>query len=123
MWGSQPFYFGDSISVGVRDLQRSIEWYKEKLKLQLTRFPSEDYDALLSFDKEDEMGLVLALIPLERPKRTSKNIRSCLREKSKEPIRSFRGIEVGPIQWDSGGNQFFEFYDLDGNKIEVCGEP
>lgn len=98
MWGSQPFYFGDSISVGVRDLQRSIEWYKEKLKLQLTRFPSEDYDALRSFDKEDEMGLALALIPLERPKRTSK-------------------------KRDSGGNQFFEFYDLDGNKIEVCGEP
>lgn len=123
MWGSQPFYLGDSISVGVRDLQRSIEWYKEKLKLQLTRFPSEDYDALRSCDKEDEMGVALALIPLERPKRTSKNIRSCLRGKSKEPISSFRGIEVGPIQRDSGGNQFFEFYALDGNKIEVCGEP
>lgn len=57
MWGSQPFYFGDSISVGVRDLQRSVEWYKEKLKLQLTRVPSEDYDALRSFDKKTKWAL------------------------------------------------------------------
>lgn len=83
MWGSQPFYFGDSISVGVRDLQRSIEWYKEKLKLQLTRFPSEDYDALRSFDKEDEMGLALALIP---PGGTKTNV-------EKHPILFARKIE------------------------------
>jgi hypothetical protein len=35
---------------------------------------------------------------------------------------SERGIAVGPMQSDSGGNQFFQFTDLDGNKIEVCRE-
>jgi hypothetical protein len=27
---------------------------------------------------------------------------------------------AGPLQMDSGGNQFFSFRDLDGNQIEVC---
>ena len=31
-----------------------------------------------------------------------------------------RGIAVGPITSDSGGNQLFQFDDLDGNSIEVC---
>jgi hypothetical protein len=34
-----------------------------------------------------------------------------------------RGIAVGPITTDSGGNQLFQFQDLDGNSIEVCKEP
>jgi len=33
------------------------------------------------------------------------------------------GIAVGLIQQDTGGNSFFEFQDLDGNRIEVCLEP
>jgi len=34
-----------------------------------------------------------------------------------------RGISVGPVRSDSGGNPFFQFQDLDGNSIEVCKEP
>jgi hypothetical protein len=34
-----------------------------------------------------------------------------------------QGISMGPIQSDSGGNRFFEFQDLEGNKIEVCTGP
>ena len=32
---------------------------------------------------------------------------------------STRGVDVGPIQSDSGGNQFFRFRDLEGNELEV----
>ena len=35
---------------------------------------------------------------------------------------SARGVHVGPIQSDSGGNQFFRFRDLEGNELEVCQE-
>ena len=34
-----------------------------------------------------------------------------------------RGIQIGPIQCDSGGNRFFKWQDLEGNTIEVCHEP
>jgi hypothetical protein len=34
-----------------------------------------------------------------------------------------RGTAVGPIEADSGGNQFFKIRDLEGNSIEVCVEP
>jgi hypothetical protein len=36
---------------------------------------------------------------------------------------SSKGIQMGPMQSDSGGNRFFEWQDLEGNTIEVCQEP
>jgi hypothetical protein len=50
----EEFYFGKSISVGVRDLDRAIAWYQEEIKLRLTPIQSEDFEALLAFDKEPE---------------------------------------------------------------------
>jgi hypothetical protein len=34
-----------------------------------------------------------------------------------------RGVAFQPTKSDSGGNQFFNFHDLEGNAIEVCVEP
>jgi catechol 2,3-dioxygenase-like lactoylglutathione lyase family enzyme len=34
-----------------------------------------------------------------------------------------RGVAVEPTTTDSGGNRFFWFQDLEGNRIEVCIEP
>jgi hypothetical protein len=31
MWGTRSFYFGDNVSVGVRNLDSAVAWYKEKL--------------------------------------------------------------------------------------------
>lgn len=42
-------------------------------------------------------------------------------EKAHEEFTT-RGVAVGPIQSDSGGNRFFHFQDADGNAIEVCVE-
>ena len=125
MWSTRSFYFGDSISVGVRDLSRAIAWYQEKLGLKLTPIKSEEFDALLALDKKDEDGVALVLIPPGETKVNveghpilfTKNI-----EKANEEFAS-RGIYVEPIQSDSGGNRFFRFQDLDGNTIEVCVEP
>jgi len=125
LWGARNFYFGDSISVGVRDLNQAIAWYQEKLGLKLTPIKSEEFDALLAFDKKDEDGVALVLIP---PGETSANVEghpilfAKRIEKAHEEFAS-RGIYVEPIQSDSGGNRFFRFQDLDGNSIEVCVEP
>jgi catechol 2,3-dioxygenase-like lactoylglutathione lyase family enzyme len=125
MWGRNKFYFGDNISVGVRDVGRAVAWYQEKLGLRLTPLASEDFEAFLAFSKDDEMGLALVAIPagettanVERhPILFSKKIEAC-----REEFAS-RGIHVGPLQRDSGGNSYFQFQDVDGNIIEVCVEP
>ena len=125
MLGARNFYFGDSISVGVRDLDRAIAWYQEKLKLRLTAIKSEDFEALLAFNKEDQDGVALVLMP---PGETKANVEGhpILFTKRIEKVHeefASRGVSVGSIQSDSGGNRFFQFQDVDGNTIEVCVEP
>jgi catechol 2,3-dioxygenase-like lactoylglutathione lyase family enzyme len=125
MWGRNNFYFGDNISVGVRDLDQAVAWYTEKLGLRVTPLKSEDFDAFLSLSKNDEVGLALVAIPAGEtaanveghPILFTKRIEACRDEFAS------RGIRVGPIQQDSGGNSFFQFEDVDGNFIEVCIEP
>jgi len=125
MWGGKKFYFGDSISVGVRDLDKAIAWYQEKLGLRLTPLKSDDFSAFLAFAKDDEIGVALVAIPAgetdanieERPILFAKKIEAC-----REEFIS-RGIQVRPLQRDSGGNSFFQFSDVEGNVIEVCVEP
>ncbi len=125
MWGAKNFYFGDNISLGVRDLRRAVAWYQEKLGLRLTPLKSEDFEAFLSFSKDDDTGLALVVIP---PGETRANVEGhpILFTKKIEATHSdfsSKGINVGPIQSDSGGNRFFRFRDLEGNEIEVCIEP
>ncbi len=122
MWGAKNFHFGDNISLGVRDLEQVITWYQEKLGLRLTPLKSEDFEAFLSFSKDDDTGLALP------PGETKANVEGhpILFTKKIEAGHSdfsSKGINVGPIQSDSGGNRFFRFKDLEGNEIEVCQEP
>jgi catechol 2,3-dioxygenase-like lactoylglutathione lyase family enzyme len=125
MWGGKHFYFGDNVSIGVRDLHRAVGWYQEKLGLRLTPLKSEDFAAFLAFSKDDETGLALVVIP---PGETKANVEDhpILFSKKLEAAHAefvSRGIGVDPIQSDSGGNRFFRFRDLEGNEIEVCHEP
>lgn len=125
MWGGKNFYFGDNISVGVRDPGNAIAWYKEKLGLRVSSLQLEDCDALLVLSKEDETGLALVVIPAgeteanleSHPILFSNRLKAC-----REEFAS-RGVQVGPLQRDSGGNSFFQFKDVEGNAIEVCIEP
>ena len=125
MWGRKASYFADNVSVGVEDLDRAVVWYQEKLGLRLTPLTSEDFDAFLGLAKEDEIGLALVVIPAGQttvnvephPILFSKKLEAC-----REEFAS-RGVQVGPLQRDSGGNSFFQFQDIDGNIIAVCIEP
>jgi hypothetical protein len=89
------------------------------------RLPPKIFDAFLEFSKDDEIGLALVVIPagqttvnVERhPILFSKKLEAC-----REEFAS-RGIQVAPLQRDSGGNSFFKFRDAEDNIIEVCNEP
>lgn len=124
MWGRKNFYFGDNISVGVKDLDGAIAWYEEKFGLKRTPQKSEDFDAFLAIGKKDETGLALCLIP---PGQSAVNVEGhpILFTKTIEAAYeefSSKGVYVEPIQSDSGGNKLFRFRDLDQNVIEVCRE-
>jgi catechol 2,3-dioxygenase-like lactoylglutathione lyase family enzyme len=122
MWGRKNFYFGDNIAVAVRSLDNAVAWYREKLGLQLSPHKLEDCDALLVLSKEDETGLALVVITAGEtrvmvdghPILFSNRLEAC-----REEFAS-RGVQVGPLQRDSGGNSFFKFQDIDGNIIEDC---
>jgi catechol 2,3-dioxygenase-like lactoylglutathione lyase family enzyme len=125
MWGRKHFCFGDNITVGVRDLDRAVHWYQEKLGLRRADAPGDEVDALLVLSKDDETGLGLMVLgPDVGPNNFEQHpiMYSDKIEAAREDFAS-RGVSVGPIQKDSGGNRFFQFQDLDGNTIEVCVEP
>jgi catechol 2,3-dioxygenase-like lactoylglutathione lyase family enzyme len=107
MWGKKHFYFGDSISVGVRNLDHAVSWYQEKLGLRLTPLESEDFDAFLAFANDDETGLALVVIPPGETKANAEGHPILFTKKIAHSDFSSRGINVGPIQSDSGRNRFF----------------
>src|SRR6266849_7990725 len=122
MWDRKHFYFGDNISVGVKDLDRAVAWYQEKLGLRLTPLKSEDFEVFLALAKDDDIGLALVVIPPDETKANVEGHPIIFTKKIEAAYDEFtsRGISVDPIQNDSGGNRFFRFRDLDGNDIQVC---
>jgi len=125
MGSKRNFYFGDNVSVGVRDLGRAVAWYQEKLGLHLTPLKSEDFDAFLGLSMDDEIGLALVAIPVGQPAVNVEGHPILFTKRLEECREEFasRGIQVGPLQRDSGGNPLFQFHDVEGNVIEVCVEP
>jgi len=128
MWGDPPIFVPEGFSVVVRNLVAAEAWYREKLGMQ--NGPS---------DIEDDSGLPAVALQLgkhgewisllENNGRNNGNATGGVRamffaknlDKAREWILS-RGIVAEPLQRDSGGNQFFVFQDLDGNRLEVCEE-
>lgn len=126
MWGSPLFFIGDNCAVDVRDLSASRDWYKEKLGLRESRSPREEdsgrpfVDLCLSTDEP-----CISLVELE-PNASADATHVILFTRNIEKAHQWlanRGVGVEPITSDSGGNRFFRFQDLEGNKIEVCVEP
>jgi hypothetical protein len=61
MWGRKNFYFGDNISVGVRDLDLAVAWYQEKLGLHLTPLKSETHRTPLRYNISDSFSSLLEI--------------------------------------------------------------
>jgi hypothetical protein len=132
MWG-KPFYIADNFAVEVRNLGAARSWYKEKLDLRDARPGREDDSGRPFADLQLSEGVFLTLVEAEpssaipRPRQLGAfDSRPILFARNLQKAHDWmanRGIAVGPITTDSGGNQLFQFKDLDGNSIEVCKEP
>jgi len=126
MWGKPPFAIADNFAVDVQNLDAARDWYKEKLKLSEMHTDRSDDSGRPFVDLHvPGSDTLLSLIELEADAATQKQ-HVILFAKNLDKAHDWltdRGISVGPITSDSGGNRLFRFQDLDGNSIEVCVEP
>ena len=130
MWGHPPFYISDNLTVEVQNLEAARAWYKDRLGLRDSRVQGEDDSGQPCADLELSGGGLVRLIEAEPGSSDARARTTAPRpilfasklEKAHEWLTN-RGIPVGPITSDSGGNRLFQFQDLDGNLIEVCKEP
>jgi catechol 2,3-dioxygenase-like lactoylglutathione lyase family enzyme len=129
MWGKLPVHISESFAVPVRDVQTSRVWYNEKLGLRdgpkdIADDSGKPYvvlqlrdDELVTLVEDQERAATPRLpgdvAPIFFTGNTAK-AHAMLKE---------RDVPVEPIERDSGGNEFFRFMDLDGNRLEVCKEP
>lgn len=126
MWSKPPFSISDNCSIDVRNLAAVREWYKEKLGLREAGNHREDDSGRPFADlhaSHDDM--FLSLVELE-PGASAENRHIIFFAKNLEKAHEWlaaRGVPVEPATADSGGNRFFRFQDLEGNRIEVCIEP
>jgi catechol 2,3-dioxygenase-like lactoylglutathione lyase family enzyme len=103
----------DAVFYYVRDMDRSIAFYRETLGLKLV-----SHDFVARFDVD---GVLFELVPSRpgRPVSGSGNARLCLQvqdiRKAVGQLRE-RGIEAGKVKAEPGGLLTF-FHDPDGNEL------
>jgi hypothetical protein len=124
LWTKRMFYSGGEVAVGMRDVAGAQRWYSEKLGLGYfsTEVEAAEGSMVLGYSGDDPVIYLVQISGDERPNRQPVRTPIMFARKLTEAhdFLSSRGVEVGPIQSDSGGNQFFHFRDLEGNELEVC---
>jgi catechol 2,3-dioxygenase-like lactoylglutathione lyase family enzyme len=120
-WKSSPF----SVQAGTRILVKNIAavspWYTEKLGLRkLAESPIKEPEAAIFVFKRDGKPIVLTT---RSDFRTGKTPILFTKKIGKmRDVMMARGVEVGNIERDRQGIQYFEIRDPEGNEIEVVEE-
>jgi catechol 2,3-dioxygenase-like lactoylglutathione lyase family enzyme len=123
-WTKNIFSSAGDVVVDVRDVAAAQRWYAEKLGLSYSSVEVEEASLELGYSADSVVVYLVEISGNARPNKSpgrppivfARNLAGA------HEYLSTRGIDVGPIQSDSGGNQFFRFRDLDGNELEVCQE-
>ena len=106
----------DTICLKVSDVEQASLWYQETLGLQ--EHYREDHYVILKIGTSGvpltlEKGMTDGNENFSYPILFSTNIENTLN------VLTEKGVRVTKIQKD-GLNTFFSFYDMDGNKLQVC---
>jgi catechol 2,3-dioxygenase-like lactoylglutathione lyase family enzyme len=115
------------IAVGVRDLDRGIDWYCAMF--DVVEGAATAAETVLGYSGGKGRSfiplVVLVRIPAGRDRAAVGTHPILFTRNLKKTHQDFlsKGIAAGPIEHDSGGNYFFVFEDFEGNLIEVCLEP
>lgn len=112
----------DTLIVRVRDLDASREWYEEKLGLAPQFI--DPHGEIVVLDCGGTTSLTLwrlgpGEVLHEEGSKGSFPIFFSDDADAHHALLESRGIECGPIVAQEGA-RFFPFYDLDGNRLEVC---
>ena len=120
--------YGPAISVGVRDMERAVAWYCDKLELDHEPKRTDVSEVKIGYPG-GEFDLVPLILLVKIPEGHSNVYAGChpviftRRLKEVHEKLASNGIAVGAIEQDSAGNSFFRFVDCEGNQIEICLEP
>lgn len=121
-WTKKFFESAGDVVVTVRDVAAARNWYTEKLDLTYSSSEVEEADLEMGYSPEEIVVYIMKASDNEsqqdRDPRPPIIISGNLAKAHKFLIS--RNVDIGPVQSDSGDNQFFRFRDLDGNELEVC---
>lgn len=122
VWTKKIFSSAGDVAIDVRDVAAAQRWYSEKLGLFYSSSNAGDTGLELGYSADSVVVYLVEILGNARPNnipgRPPIVFANTLAEAHK--YLSIRGVDVGPIQSDYGGNQFFRFRDLEGNDLEVC---
>jgi len=99
-------------------------WYAEKLGFSYSSADVEEASLELGYSSDSIVVYLVEITGSARPNKSPGKPPIMFARKLADAHEdlSSKGVDVGPIQSDSGGNQFFRFRDLEGNELEVCQE-
>ena len=115
-----------SIAIGVKDVDRAVAWYCNSFRFSSE--PTYTGEVYVGYAVGDgDVRRTILLVPIsegrthaavgQHPVLFTRDLK-----KVHEELVS-KGVVASPIQQDSGGNQFFQFQDSEGNNVEMCLEP
>jgi glyoxalase/bleomycin resistance protein/dioxygenase superfamily protein len=113
----------DSFYVGVHDVAAASSWYMEKLGLKQTTAELDEGEGCVALSFPKEIPLVIVLGPSGALSDGATRMLYASNVKKAREWLSSRGVNVGMIEKDRQGTQYFEMRDLEGNVIEVSEEP
>jgi catechol 2,3-dioxygenase-like lactoylglutathione lyase family enzyme len=113
----------DTVIVRVPDLEKARSWYEKKLGFQATY--ASDEERIVVFNVGSETSFTIFELKPGEKKESGKTQNSFPIFYAKDIAATHkelkeRGVKVGTIQGKSGETEWFEFWDFDGNLLEVC---
>lgn len=113
----------DTVIVRVRELEEAQAWYEEKLGFRAGDVDEKERLVVLNVGGETFLT-IYELKPGEMiaPQSTARSYPIFYTGdiQTAHRLLSERGVEVGSIEGEPGGTQWFAFKDRDGNLFEVC---
>jgi hypothetical protein len=123
-WSKKIFSSAGDVVVDVRDVVATQRWYSEKLGFSYASADVDEASLELGYSADSVVVYLVEIVGNALPNKSPGRppIMFARKVSDAHEYLSTRGVEVGLIQRDSGGNQFFRFRDFEGNELEVCQE-
>ncbi|MGH7544559.1 MAG: VOC family protein [Gemmatimonadota bacterium] len=114
----------DTVILRVRDYEKAVKWYRDRLGLEPIHTDPEEGLAVLALGDTSLTLWQLKADEVPSPPEAAGPfpIFGVLKAKAARSELRKRKVEVGPLKED-GGVRYFTFRDPDGNRLEACEVP